>query len=88
MSSKPVNAAHMTHAYCVTQTLIGAYSCFLLDVDWVLIAPIYDKNGVQDSVVANELMHDAHPSELARAAQLRVLRSSPRGEKQNARRVA
>ena len=67
MSSKPVNAAHMTHAYCVHlhwlfKTLIGAYSCFLLDsgnVDWVLIASVYDKNGTRDSVATNEpSLHD------------------------------
>ena len=57
-----VNVSHMTHAYCnqlhlLFKTLIGAYSCFLLksgNVDRVLIAPIYHKNGTRDSVVTNE----------------------------------
>jgi hypothetical protein len=56
------NVAHMTHAYCnqlhlLYKTLIGAYSCFLLDsgnVDWVLMEPIYHKNETRDSVVTNE----------------------------------
>jgi hypothetical protein len=46
VSSKPVNAAHMTHAYCVFEDLDWGLLVLLLDlgnVDWVLIAPIYEK---------------------------------------------
>jgi hypothetical protein len=66
VSSKPVNnAAHMTHAYCVHlhwlfKTLIGAYWCLLLNVDWVLIASVYDKNETRDSAATNEpSLHDS-----------------------------
>ena len=49
---------------------MGAYSCFLLDsgnVDWVLIASVYDKNGTRDSVATNEpSLHDSLQKQGAR----------------------
>ena len=41
----PVNAAHMTHAYCVFEDLDWGFLLDLGNVDWGLTAPIYEKMG-------------------------------------------